>query len=70
MRLICISDYRAGSVSYHAGQDVDVPDVVAAFLLRDSPGSFRKDEWESEHSEETATEIKAPDRRARGGRKR
>ena len=93
MRLICTGRYKSSLGSYVEGQDVDVNDEVAELLLRDSPGSFRREsdpapepvaEPEPEAVEETAPEepdfsamstetetgIVAPDRRARGGRRR
>ena len=44
MRLRCIGRYRSGAGDYSAGQVVDVADDVAEFLLRDSPGSFARDD--------------------------
>ena len=99
MRLVCVSRYRSSLGSFTEGQDVDVNEDVAEFLLRDSPGSFRREgepapervdvvdesalveepipeeEPEPERdlsamSTETETGIVAPDRRARGGRRR
>ncbi len=45
MRLTCISRFRAEGPDgvlheYNAGQDVNVPDSQAAYLLRISPASF------------------------------
>lgn len=94
MRLVCKSPYRTQTVTYRVGEVIDVKDEEGAFLLRDSPGSFREgdqdhtadvrknapdepdagaDDTEAKTaaiSAETETGIKAPDRRARGGRKR
>ncbi len=81
MRLICTGRYRSGLGDYEEGQDVDVTDEVAGLLLSDSPGSFKiptpdKPEpveeplTEAAMSTETQTGLTAPDRRARGGRKR
>ncbi len=81
MRLVCVSRYRSAYGEYEAGQDVDVTDDVAGLLLRDSPGSFKipaPDKpkavepplAETAMSTETATGLTAPDRRARGGRRR
>ena len=42
MRLVCKSPYRTQAVAYKVGQVIDVKDEEGAFLLRDSPGSFRK----------------------------
>ncbi len=81
MRLVCLSRYRSALGDYSEGQDVDVTDDVAGLLLRDSPGSFKiptpdKPEpvaeplTEAAMSTETQTGLTAPDRRARGGRKR
>lgn len=39
--LRCLSDYRAGETLYTAGRVYfDVDEHAAAFLMRDSPGSF------------------------------
>ena len=81
MRLICTGRYRSSLGSYESGQDVDVTDEVAGLLLSDSPGSFKiptpdkakpveEPLTEAAMSTETATGIVAPDRKARGGRKR
>ena len=43
MRLICTGRYKSSLGSYVEGQDVDVNDEVAELLLRDSPGSFRRE---------------------------
>lgn len=40
MRLYCVSRYSSGAGRWKAGDEVDVDDEVAEFLLRDSPGSF------------------------------
>ncbi len=84
MRLVCTGRYRSALGDYSEGQDVDVTDDVAGLLLRDSPGSFKiptpekPDNSDSVYSPlteaamstETQTGLTAPDRRARGGRKR
>ena len=85
MRLICTGRYSSGLGAYVEGQDVDVTDDVAGLLLSDSPGSFKiptpekklklavpepKPDTSGAMSTETATGITAPDRRARGGRRR
>ena len=44
MRLICVGRYRSGAGSFEPGQAVDVSDEEGAFLLRDSPTSFRVEE--------------------------
>lgn len=62
MRLRVVSRYRSVEVAYEEGQEIDVSDEHAAFLKRDAPGSF------AEITEETATGLVVPDRRARGGR--
>ena len=43
MRLYCISRYRSAAGAWSAGQELDVTDEAAEFLLRDSPGSFSFD---------------------------
>ncbi len=74
MRLNVLGRYRSGAGRYEAGQVIDVTDAQGEFLQRDSPGTFAIEGAEApalEHSiEETATGIKAPDRRARGGQRR
>ena len=84
MRLVCVSRYKSSLGSFVEGQDVDVNDELGGLLLRDSPGSFvpavinpepdpERVEPEpdlSAMSTETETGITAPDRRARGGRRR
>jgi hypothetical protein len=85
MRLICKSAYRSGHGTWAPGDDVDVSDAEAEFLLRDSPGSFKRPGAPPESvaeevvivpaettamSTETQTGLVAPDRRARGGKKR
>ena len=81
MRLVCTGRYRSALGDYSEGQDVDVTDDVAGLLLRDSPGSFKiptpdnpepvgEPLTEAAMSTETQTGLTAPDRRARGGRKR
>ena len=79
----CISRYRAGDVVWEEGKQDEVSDEAAAFLLRDSPGSFvivgqtieapagpDVEEFVDAHSTETETALIAPDRRARGGARR
>jgi hypothetical protein len=39
MRLYCLSQYTAGPVHFEPGE-IEVSDEMAAFLLRDAPGSF------------------------------
>ena len=81
MRLRCIGPYRSSAGSWEPGQDVDVSEEVAAFLLRDSPGSFEVPTAGGESvpppapslaaiSETNASGLTVPDRRARGGRVR
>ena len=81
VKLICVSDYRSGAGSYSKGQVIEDNEALCEFLLRDSPGSFEV-EGEmpkikaapepdlSAMSTATQTGIVAPDRRARGGRRR
>lgn len=68
MRLHCIGRYRAGPVSYEAGQVVELPDAAGEYLLRDSPGSFTLEE--PAPNSETSSGLPAHDRRARGGHAR
>lgn len=85
MKLKCVSRYTSSKGSFTPGEIVDVRDEEGAYLLSDSPGSFeevieREDSLEeateqvnekiAAMSTETETGIVAPDRRARGGRKR
>lgn len=95
MRLVCKSRYSGSVptrverpngmlygfelAAYAEGDVIDVEDEIAAFLLRDSPGSFEESKPKpkpkskpdaSAMSTETETGVVAPDRRARGGRKR
>ena len=70
--------YRSGHGSFEPGQLLQLNDEQAEFLLRDSPSSFARvaaplSEPEpdlSAMSTETASGLVAPDRRARGGRRR
>ena len=79
----CVSSYRAGDAVWDAGKQEEVSDDAAAFLLRDSPGSFvivgqatespvspDVETFKGAHSAETETALIAPDRRARGGARR
>ena len=90
MRLVCVSPFRAEGPDgvlheYKPGQDVNVPDSQAAYLLRISPASFENPAdiaaaktqpipadvvADDAMNTETATGVVATDRRARGGRKR
>lgn len=63
MKLQATRDITTGYGSYSQGQVFDVPDETAKVLLRSNPNSLVV-------YEELATEVKAPDRRMRGGRKR
>lgn len=69
MKLTCTSAYRTQSVVYTVGQIIEVKDEEGELLLRDSPGSFEIEQVKA-ISTETATGVKAPDRRLRGGNKR
>ena len=72
MKLRCNSNYRTQAVVYTAGQVIDVnTQAQVDFLLRDSPGTFSPvSEATNDPVTETATGVAAPDRRARGGKKR
>ena len=77
MKLYVTGRYRSSHGSYEPGQVLDVTEADAEFLLRDSPSSFAKvapvvsDEApDDDMSEELATGLDVPDRRARGGRVR
>jgi hypothetical protein len=81
----CVAPYRNGADEWRKGHVEDVSSEVAAFLLRDSPGSFcvvssgaveviaspaDPDVDMSAMSTQTAWGADVPDRRARGGRRR
>lgn len=66
MKLTVTGRYRNGPTSYEAGQVIDVTDEIGGFLMRDSPGTFEL----ADVVTETASGIKAVDRRARGGQRR
>jgi len=73
--LKCLSNYSSSLGTYQKGDKTDnLSEDAAALLLRDSPGSFErfvpKPKPVEESTEETASGVSAPDRRARGGRKR
>ena len=84
MRLMAKSGYRSAWGEWPKGKTDEVSDEVGAFLLRDSPGTFEVLDGQEEQgreaegieerlnamSTETQTGLTAPDRRARGGRKR
>jgi hypothetical protein len=80
MKLKCVSSFSNHEHSFEAGQEVNVSDEEAALLLRCSRESFNIPTPEkpepapvpdtSAMSTETQTGLTAPDRRARGGRKR
>jgi hypothetical protein len=42
MKLFCLSPYTAGALHFEPGE-IEVSDEMAAFLLRDAPGSFSVD---------------------------
>ena len=72
IKLLCTGNYHSAVGSFKAGQQVELADNVAEFLLRDSPGSFEVIATEPDlgniiTSAETATGLTVPDRRARGG---
>lgn len=76
MRLYVLGRYRSAAGSFEPGAAIDVAEEVGEFLLRDSPGSFRRDVAEGPPSsppvatEETVSGLEAHDRRARGGQRR
>lgn len=73
MRLRCVARYSSSLGQWKPGQEFDINDALGQRLLRDSPGSFEQPDVASrvaEHTEPTATDVQAPDRQARGGRKR
>lgn len=81
MRLRCVSRYSSHLGTFEPGQVFDVSDAIGGQIQRSSPESFeevieREDPLEeaaeqvAAMSTETETGIVAPDRRARGGRKR
>ena len=84
MRLRCVSRYSSHHGSFEPGQIISVSDEVGGEILRSSRESFVEVSDEpaavppvaepvpdtSAMSEATETGIVAPDRRARGGRKR
>ena len=81
MKLRCVSRYSSHLGTFEPGQVFDVADKIGGELQRSSPGSFElyvvpivAEETPapdlSAMSTETETNIKAPDRRARGGRRR
>ena len=66
-----VGRYRSSLGSYEAGQELHLDDEAAAALLRDSAGSFESVVPDlSAMSAETATGLKVPDRRFRGGVRR
>lgn len=80
MQLKVNARYRTQDVSYEAGQIIDATEAEASHLMADSPDTFAPlgmpapDVADvpdlSAMSTETATGLIAPDRRARGGKKR
>lgn len=82
MKLYVTGRYRSSHGSYEPGQVLDVTEADAEFLLRDSPSSFAREKAsphapvvsdeapDDDMSEELATGLDVPDRRARGGRVR
>ena len=74
MRLTVLSRYRSGDTVYAAGSVLDVTDAAGEYLMRDSPGTFQREDEESSTlgamSTETETGLVVPDRRGRGGQRR
>ncbi len=73
MILKCVADYSSELGTYRKGEKTDdLSDEQASLLMRDSPGSFEpvKPRKVKDVSEETASGMSVPDRRARGGRRR
>lgn len=77
----CVKPYSTQSEEWAVGKEDTVSSERAEFLLRDSPGSFvligqedgspaNPDVDLGAMSTETQTGLVAPDRRARGGRRR
>lgn len=74
MKLRVIGRFRSDVDDFEVGQILSLPDEDGELFLRRSPSSFQRiDEPPAEvtaMSTETQTGLTAPDRRARGGRKR
>ena len=66
MKLKVLSRYSSGAGEFRKGQTIDVDETMAAFLQRDSPGSFEVVKPEKA-TETTVSGIEAHDRRQRGG---
>jgi len=66
-RLRVVSDYSAGDFSWRAGEVIEVTDLVAEFLLRDSPGSFAPAEDAGDGESPRTVTRPAPAGRKRGG---
>lgn len=66
-RLRVLSDYSAGALSWRAGEVIEVADLVADHLLRDSPGSFAPAEAAGDGEPPRTVTRPAPAGRKRGG---
>ena len=51
MKLYVIEDYRSRAVFYPAGQEIDVSEGDAAFLMADAPGCFSTEKPKPEKKE-------------------
>ena len=75
MKLLCLEAYRTDFGTYSEGEEFEVEDEHGALLMRDAPSAFREVVEKAAKpvaavSEEMASGQSAPDRRARGGRRR
>lgn len=70
MRLYCVSRYRSSAGAFTEGQEIDVTDEVAEFLLRDSPGSFATSPSNAVVTKAAVSGVVGNVRPARGGRAR
>ncbi len=68
MKITCLRNYNSPAVNYKVGQEIDLDDTRAQFLLVNAPRHFEIDL--TAMSTKTATGLVVPDRMARGGRKR
>lgn len=44
MKMKCISGYSSQKAQYQAGQEIEVSEAEAAFLMNDAPGCFQEAE--------------------------
>jgi hypothetical protein len=71
MKLKVVSPYKSSSTVYEVGQVLDLPDNMAAWLLRDAPGCFEVLLPEgSEVEYRDASQLEARDRMMRRPRTR